>query len=343
MKEYNGDYYSILHVSSKASGEKIKSAYRNLALKWHPDRNKGPDAEETFKRIQHAYEQLSDPIKKAQYDSERNFEKVAKEKSKYSATQEKPQAQKTHPVTKSETPTPKQTGWFSKKGVIIIGILIIIGSMSGDKNSSNNIPITNDNTTISSIPTTFPTSYPTIENIIPTIVPTIHIYTPTPSQYVEPTIDCTGPDGKHLFVTRKACDDFNNAWKPKPSPTSTNPCNNCPQNSHCSYSSCLCNEGYTKNYSNNQCEPCPENSHGSYGSCTCNDGYEKNYSTDKCVPCPSNSHGSYGSCTCNNGYQKNYSNNQCEPCPQNSHGSYGSCICDTGYTKNYSTDKCESQ
>lgn len=62
------DYYDILGVSKSASAAEIKSAYRKLALKWHPDRNKEKDAHEKFKEINEAYEVLSSSEKKAKYD-----------------------------------------------------------------------------------------------------------------------------------------------------------------------------------------------------------------------------------------------------------------------------------
>lgn len=62
------DYYDILGISKSASATEIKSAYRKLALKWHPDRNKETDAHEKFKEINEAYEVLSNPEKKAKFD-----------------------------------------------------------------------------------------------------------------------------------------------------------------------------------------------------------------------------------------------------------------------------------
>ncbi|HCC53947.1 MAG TPA: integrase [Desulfobulbaceae bacterium] len=64
------DYYKLLGVGKTASPEEIKKAYRKLALKHHPDRNKGnKEAEEQFKKISEAYAVLSDKEKRQQYDT----------------------------------------------------------------------------------------------------------------------------------------------------------------------------------------------------------------------------------------------------------------------------------
>ncbi|MEW6681437.1 MAG: molecular chaperone DnaJ [Nitrospirota bacterium] len=70
------DYYEVLGVARDADRKAIKDAFRALALKYHPDRNKEPGAEEQFKEIAEAYAVLSDPQKRAAYD-DRGFAGVA--------------------------------------------------------------------------------------------------------------------------------------------------------------------------------------------------------------------------------------------------------------------------
>lgn len=62
------DYYEVLGIEKASSKDEIKKAFRKLAFKYHPDRNKEPDAEEKFKEISEAYAVLSDNQKKQQYD-----------------------------------------------------------------------------------------------------------------------------------------------------------------------------------------------------------------------------------------------------------------------------------
>ena len=62
------DYYEVLGVERGASAEDVKRSYRQAALKFHPDRNKAPDAEDRFKEASEAYEVLSDPQKRQRYD-----------------------------------------------------------------------------------------------------------------------------------------------------------------------------------------------------------------------------------------------------------------------------------
>ncbi len=63
------DLYDVLGVAKSASEHDIKEAYRRLAVRYHPDRNKSPDAEERFKDVSQAYFVLSDAEKRALYDA----------------------------------------------------------------------------------------------------------------------------------------------------------------------------------------------------------------------------------------------------------------------------------
>lgn len=62
------DHYLILDLSSSAPSDEIRSAYRRKAKELHPDRNPGAGATAQFQKVQAAYEVLSDPEKRAQYD-----------------------------------------------------------------------------------------------------------------------------------------------------------------------------------------------------------------------------------------------------------------------------------
>lgn len=62
------DFYKILGIPKTATDDEIKKAYRKLALRYHPDKNKAPNAEEKFKEVAEAYEVLSDKNKRELYD-----------------------------------------------------------------------------------------------------------------------------------------------------------------------------------------------------------------------------------------------------------------------------------
>ena len=64
------DHYTVLEISSNATDEEIKKKFRRLALQYHPDKNKSEGAADKFRRIKLAYETLSDPAARRQYDAE---------------------------------------------------------------------------------------------------------------------------------------------------------------------------------------------------------------------------------------------------------------------------------
>lgn len=67
-EEADKDYYAVLQISSEASPEEIKAAYRQLALQYHPDKNSDPASTARFQEISEAYAVLSNPEKRAIYD-----------------------------------------------------------------------------------------------------------------------------------------------------------------------------------------------------------------------------------------------------------------------------------
>jgi DnaJ-class molecular chaperone len=73
------DYYKILGIHPNATDSEIKKAYRSLSFKYHPDKNPDPSVSETYKQINEAYEVLSDPQKRAQYDNPNPMESLLKE------------------------------------------------------------------------------------------------------------------------------------------------------------------------------------------------------------------------------------------------------------------------
>ena len=65
------DHFKTLGVEPKANDEAIKKAYRKLAKQFHPDKNQERNAEEKFKEIANAYNVLSDPLKRREWEEEK--------------------------------------------------------------------------------------------------------------------------------------------------------------------------------------------------------------------------------------------------------------------------------
>ena len=62
------DFYDILGVSKNSTEDEMKKAYRKLALKYHPDKNKTPGSQEVFRKVAQAYDCLSNQEKREKYD-----------------------------------------------------------------------------------------------------------------------------------------------------------------------------------------------------------------------------------------------------------------------------------
>lgn len=80
MNEELEDLYAILQVHPSAEPEVIEAAFNRLAFKYHPDRNKSPQATEVMKRLNRARDILRDPVKRAEYDRRRKLRPTSQER-----------------------------------------------------------------------------------------------------------------------------------------------------------------------------------------------------------------------------------------------------------------------
>lgn len=71
------DFYATLRVDASADSYRIRTAYRRLALKYHPDRNHSPGATKAMQRVNLAYEVLRDPVRRRDYDRARAVTKIS--------------------------------------------------------------------------------------------------------------------------------------------------------------------------------------------------------------------------------------------------------------------------
>jgi len=118
------DFYGVLGVAKTASGGTIKEAYRRLAVRYHPDRNKSPDAEEKFKEVSQAYFVLSDAEKRTLYDAlgPDKYEDP-REVFRYYVEREATahELKREYEASKSR----EQNGTIESMGVILFGLLVI--------------------------------------------------------------------------------------------------------------------------------------------------------------------------------------------------------------------------
>lgn len=136
------NYYEILQIKNFATDREIKKAFRQLAIKYHPDKNKGrKDYEERFKEIASAYEILSDPIKKRDFDfrfSQQNLNDTRQETSRPTTKTEskRPTEPKNNSKEKEEKSLKVPLFWIL--AIIIFIIYLISNSDSGTKTTTGN-------------------------------------------------------------------------------------------------------------------------------------------------------------------------------------------------------------
>ena len=131
------DAYTILGISSRASAEEIKAAYRQLARKYHPDFNKSPIAQARMQDINWAYSTLSDPVKRLQYDQARR----PASSTPRSGTHDQPGAAP-HPTPGYSRPAPapatqRSPGQTSSVGIVLMILFLLRAATTLCSNSIN--------------------------------------------------------------------------------------------------------------------------------------------------------------------------------------------------------------
>lgn len=212
-------YYDILGVTEDFTTEEIKVAYIQKAKEIHPDiKGDSNTSNKKMALLNKAYQVLINPISRQKYDERLEQIKLSDTEDTYTTNNKKREARHS------------RMNWPTILFLVIIfyGVNLFIQAKLKN-NIPGIIPAASNNS--SSINNSF--NYPTA----------------TP----EPTIDCTGPDGKHLYITQKACDEFNNAWKATPTEKPYGS-NSCGVNSHLSSGFCVCDNGYKRNHNTGACE-----------------------------------------------------------------------------------------
>ncbi|MCC7301084.1 MAG: J domain-containing protein [Bacteroidia bacterium] len=148
------DYYQILGVPDTAGPEEIKQAYRNLAKRYHPDRNQGnTHSEETFKEITQAYQVLSDPELRRKFDLKRayhshRYENVRKGKSENATTEEKKRTShaaygKKQAKSREETRSERLTSYLFGGALVFFAALmitmLIVGPWNQEEDPHSNL------------------------------------------------------------------------------------------------------------------------------------------------------------------------------------------------------------
>ena len=164
------DYYQFLGVNKDATADEIKSAYRKLSKKFHPDVNDGDKFfEERFKEIQEAYEVLSNPVRKSSYDAQQGFKsetqsrgEQSKPKTESDFNRSPPPPQQPNNVHQEPSTPPKAKK--SNANVWGIVIFVLVGGFihAVFKNLNKN-----QNTYVTPIETAYTPTNTTTESISP--------------------------------------------------------------------------------------------------------------------------------------------------------------------------------
>ncbi|CAN0471851.1 unnamed protein product, partial [Phaeothamnion confervicola] len=130
------DYYQTLGLPQTATSAQIRTAFKRLAMQYHPDRNpNNPMAEEIFKQVNEAYHILSDPLKKARYDS-RFYTYETQSSTQATEAHWREVRRRQQQARRSYTPPPEKTytitgNYFKIQGLAFIVFLVMSGISFG--------------------------------------------------------------------------------------------------------------------------------------------------------------------------------------------------------------------
>jgi hypothetical protein len=138
------DPYAVLGIPRDASGQQVQRAYRRLAKRYHPDLNPGARTNQEMRRINRAWETLSSPASRAQYDAESAQSKPAgfdhwsgparhagPRGQAWNTAWEAPSTARTYPPPAAGRYDDAGPGWLAVTGSVVAGLLLVVALFSG--------------------------------------------------------------------------------------------------------------------------------------------------------------------------------------------------------------------
>jgi curved DNA-binding protein CbpA len=129
------DPYAVLGIPRDASGQQVQRAYRRLAKRYHPDLNPGAQTSQQMRRINRAWETLSSPASRAQYDAESARSGPARHTGPrgqaWNTAWGAPSTARTYPPPAAGRYDDAGPGWLAVTGFMVAGLLLVVALFSG--------------------------------------------------------------------------------------------------------------------------------------------------------------------------------------------------------------------
>jgi curved DNA-binding protein CbpA len=132
MSPTTSDPYAVLDIPRDASDEQVQRAYRRLAKRYHPDLNPDAQTSQQMRRINQAWETLSSPASRAQYDAESALRRSASPAPQTRNTAwASPSMARTYPRPAARPYDDDSPGWRAVVGTVAVGLLLFVALFSG--------------------------------------------------------------------------------------------------------------------------------------------------------------------------------------------------------------------